>query len=85
MIEKELLFVPLGGAGEIGMNLSLYGYGDDWVMIDCGVTFSDDRHPGVEVFVPDITFVNEEIENLHGIIITHALSLIHISEPTRPY
>ena len=72
MIEKELLFVPLGGAGEIGMNLSLYGYGDDWVMIDCGVTFSDDRHPGVEVFVPDITFVNQEIENLHGIIITHA-------------
>ena len=54
------------------MNLSLYGYGDDWVMIDCGVTFSDDRHPGVEVFVPDITFIIEEIENLHGIIITHA-------------
>ena len=72
MIEKELLFVPLGGAGEIGMNLSLYGYGDDWVMIDCGVTFSDDRHPGIEVFVPDITFIIEEIENLHGIIITHA-------------
>lgn len=72
MMKKELLFVPLGGAGEIGMNLSLYGCGDDWVMVDCGVTFSDDRHPGIDVFVPDVTFIKEEVKNLHGIIITHA-------------
>jgi ribonuclease J len=72
MAEPELLFVPLGGAGEIGMNLSLYGYGDDWLMIDCGVTFSDDRYPGLDVFVPDVSFVKEKVKKLHGIVVTHA-------------
>ena len=71
MKKNQLVFVPLGGCGEIGMNLSLYGYNDHWVMIDCGVTFGDERYPGINVFVPDISFIEKEINNLHGIIITH--------------
>ncbi len=49
----ELVFLALGGVGEIGMNLSLYGYGGKWLMIDCGITFADDTMPGVEVLMPD--------------------------------
>ena len=69
---KELLFVPLGGAGEIGMNMSLYGYGDDWLMVDCGITFGDERTPGIDIMVPDIRFITENVDNLLGIVLTHA-------------
>lgn len=68
--EEGLVFVPLGGAGEIGMNLNLYGYNDQWIMIDLGVTF-DDKH-GVQVIAPDPKFIQENKENLHGLILTHA-------------
>ena len=68
----ELLFLPLGGAGEIGMNLSLYGYGESWLMVDCGITFGDDRTPGIEVMVPDIGFIAERADRLLGIVLTHA-------------
>ncbi len=73
---EQLLFLPLGGAGEIGMNLNLYGYGspDDaqWIMIDLGVTFADPSMPGVDVMMPDTAFIEEHIESLHGIVLTHA-------------
>ena len=68
----ELLFVPLGGAGEIGMNLNLYGYGGKWVMVDLGVTFGDDSVPGIEVVMPDPSFIVERREDLLGLVLTHA-------------
>jgi ribonuclease J len=72
----ELLFVPLGGAGEIGMNLNLYGYGTPgrhrWLMIDLGLTFADHQLPGIDVILPDPTFVIGERERLDGLVLTHA-------------
>ena len=50
----ELLFLALGGAGEIGMNLNLYGHAGKWLMVDLGVTFGDESTPGIEVIMPDI-------------------------------
>ncbi|MBK8175805.1 MAG: ribonuclease J [Rhodospirillales bacterium] len=73
---EELLFVPLGGAGEIGMNLSLYGYGPPgahrWLMVDCGVTFGGDGIPGTDVMMPNASFIAEQRENLAGLVLTHA-------------
>jgi len=67
-----LFFVSLGGAGEIGMNLSLYGYAGDWLILDCGVTFGDDSQPGLEVVMPDPAFIVERRDRLLGIVATHA-------------
>jgi ribonuclease J len=74
MIERpdELLFLALGGAGEIGMNLNLYGYGGKWIMLDCGVTFGDDRAPGVDVLLPDPAFIVDRRDQLAGLVVTHA-------------
>jgi ribonuclease J len=68
----ELVFLALGGVGEIGMNLSLYGYGGKWLMIDCGITFADDTMPGVDVVMPDPRFIAERADDLVGLIATHA-------------
>jgi ribonuclease J len=72
----ELIFVPLGGAGEIGMNLNLYGYGPEakrqWIMIDLGVMFGGDDTPGVDVIMPDPGFIEEHRRDLLGIVLTHA-------------
>jgi ribonuclease J len=68
----ELVFLPLGGCGEIGMNMGLYGYDGSWLMVDCGVTFGDDLTPGVDVMVPDPAFIIENIDNLVGLVVTHA-------------
>ncbi|MBO6725381.1 MAG: ribonuclease J [Rhizobiaceae bacterium] len=74
--EAELVFCPLGGVGEIGMNFALYGFGPpnkrEWIIVDCGVTFPDATLPGVDLVMPDIRFIEEEVENLRGIVITHA-------------
>ncbi|NKJ07372.1 MULTISPECIES: ribonuclease J [Rhizobium] len=74
--QDELVFLPLGGVGEIGMNLALYGYGTpehrQWIMVDCGVTFPGPDLPGVDLVLPDIRFLAKERKNLKGIIITHA-------------
>jgi ribonuclease J len=75
--EPELVFLPLGGVGEIGMNLSLYGFGPPqhrkWLMVDLGITFASEfDEPGVDVIFPDITFIERERQNIVGIIITHA-------------
>jgi ribonuclease J len=67
----ELLFLPLGGAGEIGMNLNLYGYGGKWLMVDLGVTFGDERTPGIEVIMPDISFIEARRNDLVGLVLTH--------------
>jgi len=76
MENAELVFVPLGGVGEIGMNLALYGYGPKdsraWIMVDCGVTFPGPNLPGVDLVLPDITFAQELGDALKAIVITHA-------------
>jgi ribonuclease J len=73
----QLVFAPLGGVGEIGMNLALYGLGDErrrtWLAVDMGVSFASEEHlPGVDLIMPDIRFLAEERKNLAGIVLTHA-------------
>ncbi len=68
----ELLFLPLGGAGEIGMNMNLFGYRGRWLMVDCGVTFADDTIPGVDVIMPDPGWIVDHVNDLDGLVLTHA-------------
>ena len=70
--KEQLLFLPLGGSGEIGMNLNLYHLDGKWIMVDCGVGFADDYYPGADLIVPDISFIHEIKKDLLGIVITHA-------------
>ncbi len=75
--DDELVFLPLGGSGEIGMNFNAYGYGppDDrkWIVVDCGVLFGrETTSPGVDLIMPDIRFLAEQRENVIAIIATHA-------------
>lgn len=74
--EAELVFLPLGGLGEIGMNLALYGYGPrrrrTWMVVDFGVSFGGPELPGIEIIYPDIAFLEAERERIAGIAITHA-------------
>ena len=74
--KAEMVMVPLGGVGEIGMNCMMYGYGlpgdYKWIMVDLGLTFAGPREPGVEIIVPDITFAENEKHNIEAIILTHA-------------
>jgi ribonuclease J len=68
-----LFFVPLGGAGEIGMNLNVYGHRGQWLIVDCGVTFGEEEHqPGVDVIMADPAFILERRDRLLGIVATHA-------------
>jgi len=68
----ELAFLALGGVGEIGMNLSLYGYKGRWLMVDCGISFADDTLPGVDVIMPDPAFIAAQAGALDGLVVTHA-------------
>jgi ribonuclease J len=72
----ELVFAPLGGAGEIGMNLAIYGFGDEqrrqWIAVDFGVAFADDALPGIDLIMPDIRYLVEERRNILGLVLTHA-------------
>ncbi len=68
---KELLFLALGGSGEIGMNVNLYGCEGKWLMVDLGLTFADPYYPGVELVLPDLAFIEERKEDLLGIVLTH--------------
>jgi len=74
--DNGLYFLPLGGSGEIGMNLNLYGYGPEenrkWIMVDCGVTFGNLTTPGVDIIMPDPDFIEERAHDLLAIILTHA-------------
>jgi ribonuclease J len=72
MPEGELLFVPLGGAGEIGLNLNLYRLDEQWLMVDLGLSFADETLPGVEIVLPDPSFIAERSESLCGLVLTHA-------------
>ncbi len=70
--DGEVLFVALGGLGEIGMNLALYGNDGAWIAVDMGVTFGDEDTPGVDVIVPDIAVIDKLGDRLKGVLITHA-------------
>ena len=74
--DNELVFVPLGGLGEIGMNCALYGYGPanarEWLMVDLGVAFAAEDLPGVDLIMPDTDFIEKAKKSLAGIVITHA-------------
>lgn len=69
---QSLSFLPLGGTGEIGMNLNLYKFGDKWLCIDCGIGFGGNDTPGADILVPDPTYIVERRKNLVGMLITHA-------------
>ena len=69
--KNELVFAALGGSGEIGMNVSLYGCRGKWLMIDCGVTFADAAYPGIDVILPDLAFIEERLDDLVGVVLTH--------------
>ena len=75
-MKEELLFCPLGGSGEIGMNMNLFAYGKPsehkWIMVDIGVTFADDTLPGIDLIYPDPGFIVDKKDDLLGIILTHA-------------
>ncbi|MCU6452550.1 ribonuclease J [Sphingomonas sp. A2-49] len=68
---NELLFCALGGSGEIGMNVNLYGHAGKWLMVDCGVTFADAAYPGIDLVLPDLSFIEDRIDDLVGIVLTH--------------
>src|SRR5579859_505296 len=74
--DDELVFLPLGGSNEIGMNFNLYGFGPShdrkWIVVDLGVTFGDQTTPGVEVILPDPAFIEEHARDILGIVLTHA-------------
>ncbi|MEE4154567.1 MAG: ribonuclease J [Erythrobacter sp.] len=70
--EKELLFLALGGSGEIGMNVNLYGCDGKWLMVDLGMTFSGGEYPGVDLVFADLEFIEERSKDLLGIVLTHA-------------
>ena len=73
--KEEILFCPLGGSGEIGANMNLYGFGEPnnhkWLMVDCGITFAEESVPGIDVIIPDPDFIYQNKNNCAGIIITH--------------
>ena len=76
MAQNELVFAALGGVGEIGMNLSIYGFGDErrrqWIIVDCGVSFASEEHlPGVDLILPDIRYLIEERSNILALVLTH--------------
>ena len=76
MKKEEFIFCPLGGSGEIGMNMNLFAYGNEenkkWIIVDIGVTFADDTIPGVDLIYPDPGFIVEKKDDLLGLVLTHA-------------
>src|SRR5881394_2888628 len=68
---EELLFVALGGSGEIGMNVNLYGCRGQWIMVDLGLTFADSSYPGIDLILPDLEFIEDQQKRLLGIVLTH--------------
>ncbi|WP_128892699.1 ribonuclease J [Erythrobacter sp. HKB08] len=69
--EKELLFLALGGSGEIGMNVNLYGADGKWLMVDLGMTFSGNEYPGIDLVFADLEFIEDRLKDLVGIVLTH--------------
>ena len=76
MKKEQFIFCPLGGSGEIGMNMNLYAYGNPenrkWIIVDIGVTFADDTIPGIDLIYPDPGFIVDKKDDLVGLVLTHA-------------
>jgi ribonuclease J len=72
MKDGEIWFAPMGGVGEFGANLALYGYAGKWLMLDCGVAFADETLPGVDLLTPDPAFIADQRRNLVALVLTHA-------------
>ena len=70
--KDKLLFVPLGGANEIGINVNLYHFQGKWIMVDCGSGFADEYLPGVDMVVADLKFIEKHKKDLLGLVLTHA-------------
>ena len=92
--KDDLLFAPLGGSGEIGMNVNLYHYQDSWIMVDLGISFPDESTPGVDVILPDLKFIADRRDKLAGLVLTHGhedhlgaipypVSYTHLTLPTK--
>ena len=75
-MKDELIFCPLGGSGEIGMNMNLFGFGKPgehkWIIVDIGVTFADESIPGIDLIYPDPGFIIDKKDSLLAIVLTHA-------------
>jgi ribonuclease J len=75
-LSEDLVLLPLGGTGEIGMNCYCYGVGPsltrDWLMVDLGVKFGDENDPGIDVIMPDVGFITKNKKRFHGLVVTHA-------------
>ena len=97
--KNDLIFIPLGGSGEIGMNCNLYHYNGSWIMIDLGVMFGNSSMSPNELIMPDLSFLHENKIKLSALILTHAhedhigavpylyylVSYTHLTLPTTPY
>ena len=68
---NPLRITPLGGLGEIGKNITLYEYGDDMFLVDCGMSFPDEEMPGIDIVIPDFSYVVKNIEKIKGLVVTH--------------
>ncbi len=68
---KKLKIIPLGGVGEIGKNMTVIEYGGDIIVVDCGMSFPDEEMPGIDVVIPDMTYLEKNAANVRGILITH--------------
>lgn len=69
--KAKLKIIPLGGVGEIGKNMTVIEYGKDIVVVDCGLIFPDEDMPGIDLVIPDMTYLEKNAEKLRGILITH--------------
>ena len=69
--KKTLKMIPLGGVGEIGKNMSILEYDDEIIILDCGMTFPDDDMPGIDIVIPDITYLMKNIDRVKALFLTH--------------
>ncbi len=70
--KNDFVFIPLGGAEQFGVNLNAYGYDDQWLIVDCGMGFADHRFPGIDLLLPDPSFLEARAKNIVGMFVTHA-------------
>ena len=68
---EKLKIIPLGGLDEIGKNITVLEYGRDMIVVDCGLGFPDDEMPGIDLVIPDVTYLEEHADKLRGIVLTH--------------
>jgi ribonuclease J len=69
--KKKLKIIPLGGMGEIGKNITVFEYDEDMFVVDCGVAFPEDDMLGIDLVIPDVTYLSKNIEKVRGIVVTH--------------